>query len=369
MPQSISNINVRLYINAFLLSLIVLHTLLLHFVLDISIANSIADAAVTYLSLYQIAFAMHLLLHNRLPKFTQIFIIILVSMAIAIGWIYLYSWLIEYLYDEHAAYLRFWNDSKFVRTVVGWVVLCNLMVLLFLSQSLTDEAAEQERTSYNEQLKKDAELLKLRQQINPHFLFNTLNSVNALIALAPDKAKQMIEQMSVYFRNSLKREENTLITIREELDDLNTYFDIEKLRFGSRLEISKIIDEDCKGYKIPPFLLQPLVENAIKYGLYGTIGACLINIEINTAAIQGQNYLHFTISNNFDKSSVQPKGTGFGLNFIRRRLYLLYARNDLLETSISSANNKSDENIFIFRARLIIPVSYSNNEYKSNNNR
>ena len=109
------------------------------------------------------------------------------------------------------------------------------------------------------------------------------------------------------------------------------YLDIEKIRFGHRLQTEIIISESAQDSLIPALLLQPIVENAIKFGLYDTTGDVLIKIFAN----QENNQLSITFSNPFDPETASPaRGTGFGLASVQRRLYLLFGRNDILQTFV-----------------------------------
>ncbi|HSZ84740.1 MAG TPA: histidine kinase, partial [Puia sp.] len=165
------------------------------------------------------------------------------------------------------------------------------------------------------------------------FLFNSLNSINALIAVKPEEARKMIQQLSDFLRGTLRKEDQQWVNLSEELQYLKLYLDIEKVRFGHRLSDEIICEEAAQTMKLPPMLLQPIVENAIKFGLYDTIGD--ITIRIN-AAIK-EDHLEVIVENPFDPETSHPKqGTGFGLNSVKRRLLLLFARNDLLQTKIEN---------------------------------
>ena len=119
----------------------------------------------------------------------------------------------------------------------------------------------------------------------------------------------------------------------EEIKHLHLYLEIEKVRFGHRLKTEISCQDEAKKMMLPSLLLQPLVENAIKFGLYDTIGEITIRLEAKSA----ENLLHIRVENPFDPETSQTKpGTGFGLNSIQRRLYLLYGRNDLLSTHKNS---------------------------------
>jgi LytS/YehU family sensor histidine kinase len=139
----------------------------------------------------------------------------------------------------------------------------------------------------------------------------------------------MITQLSEFLRGTLKKEEHFWNTLEVEIQHLQLYLDIEKVRFGHRLQTDVSYNNEAMTLKLPAMLLQPLVENAIKFGLYDTIGNVLITIR----AAAENNYLKIVIQNPFDPETSQPlKGTGFGLSSIKRRLFLLFGRHDLLST-------------------------------------
>ena len=176
---------------------------------------------------------------------------------------------------------------------------------------------------------RDAELSGLRQQFQPHFIFNSLNSISALAGTDPTLARKMIEQLSDFLRGTVKKESNQLVPLKDEFNHLQLYLDIEKVRFGHRLVATVNADETALAMKIPSLVLQPILENAIKFGLYDTVGEVVISLE---ARVDG-NSLIVEIKNPFDPTSSVPKsGTGFGLSSIQRRLSLLFYRNDLLTT-------------------------------------
>jgi LytS/YehU family sensor histidine kinase len=209
-----------------------------------------------------------------------------------------------------------------------------LLTVIWYNRIEQDE--REKRKQDLEKLAKDAELFKLRQQLQPHFLFNSLNSINALIGLRPDEARKMVQQLSDFLRGTLKKEETQWVTLQEELQYLQLYLDIEKVRFGNRLTTTMEVEEPATGLKLPALLLQPVVENAIKFGLYDTTGETLIKLY----AVKDENNLVIKVLNPFDPETSSPRqGTGFGLKSVQRRLYLLFARTDLLITG-------AKENIF-----------------------
>jgi len=206
-----------------------------------------------------------------------------------------------------------------------------------------DEMETKRRKMETERLSKEAELSKLRLQLQPHFLFNSLNSISSLAGSRPEQARKMIQQLSDFLRGTLKKDDQQLTPLRDEFAHLQLYLDIEKVRFGHRLKSEMTCTDDVAEMKLPALLLQPIVENAVKFGLYDTIGEIIITI----SAFDDDGSLKIQITNPFDPTTSRPRtGTGFGLSSVNRRLYLLYARNDLLVT-------ETRENTFI--TSLTIP--------------
>ena len=232
------------------------------------------------------------------------------------------------LLTEGTEYESFFSRSLLIRGATGFLVISCAALVGVLWYTLNDQQEAEKRRTDADRLAKDAELNNLRQQLQPHFLFNSLNSINALVGSQPQKARTMIHQLSEFLRGTLKKEQTEWISLEEELQHLQLYLEIEKVRFGYRL--STIIDNDTKDKKLPVMLLQPVVENAIKFGLYDTTG----DIEISLAAKEENHYLTIEVKNPYDPETSSPrKGTGFGLSSVERRLYLLFARKDLLKTA------------------------------------
>lgn len=175
-----------------------------------------------------------------------------------------------------------------------------------------------------------AELDNLHQQIQPHFLFNSLNSIGALTELNPSEANRMIHLLSDFLRGSLRKDIQTLVALNDEIDQAKRYLEIEKIRFGQRLNVSFEIDETCIEAKVPPLIIQPVLENAIKFGLYGSTEDVMIQLNFNCQ----QNCLRIEIINPYDAEWVHERhGKGFGLTSIQRRLSLVYNQHDLLKTT------------------------------------
>lgn len=227
------------------------------------------------------------------------------------------------------AYYEFLNRSMVIRTLYGWMMISLISTISWLWSSVREQQEMEVRNAATEKLAREAELSRIRQQLQPHFLFNSLNSISALAGTRPEQARKMIQQLSDFLRGTLKKDDQQLVTLSEELDHLNLYLEIEKVRFGHRLKTSTHCDEAATVMKLPSLLLQPVVENAIKFGLYDTTGETEITIEGKAA----DGYLILRVQNPFDPATAIPRqGTGYGLSSIQRRLYLLFARQDLLTT-------------------------------------
>ncbi len=245
---------------------------------------------------------------------------------------------ISFLLAKGLLWLIFKDDAHFMQSqsqstgiqfgILFLLIGCmSLMSLLWFTQE--EQQTMSERKADSERLAREAELFKLRQQLQPHFLFNSLNSISALTGTQPEKARHMIQQLSDFLRGTLRKDDQQWSTLEEEIEYLRLYLDIEKVRFGYRLQTEITYTEEALLLKLPALLLQPVVENAIKFGLYDTYGEVLIKLD----ALKENNYLKIIVQNPFDPETSQPlKGTGFGLSSIQRRLFLLFARQDLLKT-------------------------------------
>lgn len=237
------------------------------------------------------------------------------------------------------------NAFHTVRIVLAVLMSMLMLALAWMQSARKTSTDDDERKLAVEKLAREAELASLRQQLQPHFLFNSLNSINALIGTQPEKARAMVQQLSDFLRGTVKKDDSQLVPLFEELQQLRLYLDIEKVRFGHRLATEIDTDNTSLQAKLPPLLMQPVVENAIKFGLYDTIGETVIRVKTFVENTQ----LVIEVENPFDPTTATPRhGTGFGLSSLQRRLYLLYARNDLLQT-------RQTENTYITQIRIPQP--------------
>jgi sensor histidine kinase YesM len=201
----------------------------------------------------------------------------------------------------------------------------------------------QERTVKETELKNlvtEAELRSLKFQINPHFIFNSLNSMSALTEIDPKKAKQMIIKLADFLRYTLANNDRQQNTLNEELKNIKLYLDIEKIRFDDKFIYVEELHEECGKTEIPSMILQPLFENAIKHAVYETLDA----VTIKLTCTRQDDFLKITLCNNFEGES-HKKGAGVGLKNIKDRLSLIYQQDNLME--IKKENGKFIVNIFI----------------------
>jgi len=196
-------------------------------------------------------------------------------------------------------------------------------------------------TEWQNQIRK-TQLSALKTQINPHFLFNTLNSIASLTLINPEKAHGMVIALSDFMRYSLRKQQDDMVTLEVELNNIGLYLQIEKIRFGNKLLYRFDVEEGCKHHLIPNLILQPLFENAIKYGVYETSNP----VEIILEARKFPNEMEIKVINDFDPESIPVKGEGVGLVNINDRLRLLYGSSRLL----SIEREKTQ-----FSVKLVIP--------------
>jgi two-component system, LytTR family, sensor histidine kinase AlgZ len=195
---------------------------------------------------------------------------------------------------------------------------------------LTFEASrDAERNALESQVSaREAEVRALRAQLNPHFLFNSLNSINALVGTDPEGARRMCESLGDFLRRTLALGSRDSVMLQEELALLDRYLAIERVRFGDRLRVEQYVESGADRCLVPPLLLQPLVENAIKHGIAERVEGGTVKIG---ATVAGQ-VLRLSVENELDEDSVRRPGEGVGLQNVRRRLDALAARDARLDT-------------------------------------
>lgn len=227
-----------------------------------------------------------------------------------------------------------WQEYIFpyepVRGTVSFLVLLISSLYWWTTKNEATQLKIQQQLIEKERALTAAELDNIHRQLQPHFLFNSLNSIGALTILEPKEAHRMIQMLSAFLRGTLRKDIHQLVSLEEELKQLRLYLDIEKVRFGHRLTTEITQDENCEEAKLPALIIQPVIENAIKYGLYGQLNSILISVSITC----DQKLLRVSISSPYDETYVAASaGSGFGLSSIRKRLSLFFGQTDLLTTT------------------------------------
>ena len=305
-----------------------MHVLILHNVLDfnwpVGVQDGVISTAILSISIWGILLLIRAYPTTAAITLYALFVALLVAGVTTLAQYETLRWAVK---SDNEMYMQWLLHTLPIRFLIIWIFNIWVASVSAFRKNMAALDARFQKQADASILLKEAELFKLRQQLQPHFLYNSLNSISALIMISPDRAQEMIGKLSDFLRSSVRRESENTLPVEEELRYIQSYLAIESVRFGDRLQVhfEKEYTDDAT---IPPFLLQPILENAIKFGLYGNTGVVDIIIHI---VLEG-TMLIITITNPFDPDMQPPKGTGFGLEGIQRRLYLVYARTDLLET-------------------------------------
>jgi hypothetical protein len=226
--------------------------------------------------------------------------------------------------DNHGLMFMLTSPSWYrYGNIMGNAAICLLGILVILSLfgqlALSKEKLRLERL--------DSELLAvklqtLQWQLNPHFVFNCLNTVSALLKSAPGKADRVLMKFSELLRMTLREQEQVYTSVSSEMEYIHRYLDLETIRFEDRLKLKIEADEEALNGSMPSLLLQPLIENAIKHGIARIPGPALITISVSRAS----GHLVFTVHNTSSRkyAKAQSASNGLGMRNIQERLVTLY---------------------------------------------
>jgi two-component system, LytTR family, sensor kinase len=211
-----------------------------------------------------------------------------------------------------------WDLTATVALWWGMLLATGVWSLLYVrfSERRQQEVREEEL----QRTLREAHLLALEAQINPHFLFNALNSIRALVEIDPPRAQDMLTRLSNVLRNGLRRLSEHTVTLGSELEAVSDYLALETIRFADRLHASVVANAGLAGYRVPPMVLQTLVENAVKHG----VGQVSGRAELAVSATGDDQTLVIAVRNTGKLASTRPPGGGMGLQNTRERLKLLY---------------------------------------------
>ncbi|HTQ53907.1 MAG TPA: histidine kinase [Bryobacteraceae bacterium] len=238
-------------------------------------------------------------------------------------------------------------DARFRPHVPLFFGMGVLLYLLSAGMHYALASAEESKEALSREMQamvtaRDAELKALKAQINPHFLFNSLNSISALTAVDAARAREMCVMLSDFLRRSLRMGERESVPLREELALAQNYLGVEKVRFGGRLRVAQEVGEGCAESLVPPLLLQPLVENAVKHGIASMVEGGAVELK----AWRVENALHLRVENPFDPEGSTARKNGLGLEIVKRRLLARYG--DRADMAIQSEQNR-------YRVEILLP--------------
>ena len=341
--------SVLLYL-LFASTITILYLNLITFEIESSISISIADAIVFNILLAALGLSfwyssVYLSIENN--KISKVILTHFGGgILISVVWLALGYFVVISLVNDTETFGNFFIKTIKSRFIIGILYYFLLTAFYYI---VIYYSGFQERTLKETELKNlvtEAELRSLKFQINPHFIFNSLNSMSALTEIDPKKAKQMIIKLAEFLRYTLANNDRQKNSLNEELKNIKLYLDIEKIRFDDKFVYVEELHEDCGKTEIPSMILQPLFENAIKHAVYETLDTVTIKLTCN----RKDDFLKVSICNNFEGES-HKKGAGVGLKNIKDRLKLIYHQDNLME--VKKESNKFIVNIFIPLEKIV----------------
>lgn len=233
--------------------------------------------------------------------------------------------LIPYYFLSSASLADVLDPIAFFAGIVNWMRYAGVWIIIYFLYQLMERKRDIEESKLrSENLARTAELELLKTQLNPHFLFNSLNSIKALVTLDPAKSKDAIVKLSELLRFTLNYSMQELIPFNDELLEVKKYLALEQIRFGERLEVSYEIDDTALNKLMPPTVLLSLAENAIKHGIAKQSGRGQLTLK---AGLSGKC---FNIAMTNTGTLVSHDGKGIGLRNVRKRLESLYGNQAAL---------------------------------------
>ena len=274
----------------------------------------------------------------RKGRFWQFVLVYLLGLVIGFEFSY---WLVSLIFNFHYSFQGHLGDYR-ISLLIGFVVSTIIYFYVGQQTALNARLKEKELDLVKaKQLITQAELQTLQSKINPHFLYNALNSIASLIHEDAGKAEDMTLKLSRLFRYSINSPQENMAAVTEEMEIVNTYLEIEKIRFGDRLSFTMYIDKQAMNNNIPRFLIQPLVENALKHGLNEMASNGELKIMITR---EGEN-IALSIADN-GKPFPAELNVGYGLQSTYDKLTLLYGER--YEVQITNTPEK--------QIRILIPA-------------
>ncbi|MFA5328631.1 MAG: histidine kinase [Prolixibacteraceae bacterium] len=310
---------------------------------DVPLTYSLLDSGTNYV-LYPVlgSSIWYSIRYNSLEEVTvgRLILFHFIAASILCGlWVYLSYAIYKPFISTNANFLTQGLPSKIFAGYLMYIIFLVFFYAVNYYESLKEKIKKE---SEYKTLIREAELQALKSQINPHFLFNSLNSISSLTISDPEKAQEMVINLSTFMRYSLMHSEKEMVLFSREFENIKLYLNIEKVRFGKKLNAEFEIDAHCLNAEIPNMILQPLYENAIKYGVYETTD----QVTIHTKCECDGKILIITITNDYDANTLKRRGEGIGLRNIRKRLEIIYNKPDLMKLTDTKTS---------FEVQLIIP--------------
>jgi len=353
----IQKINKKFILYAFIIWIfwIIFYAFLFSFNVRIGFLMSLFISAQTYIPyVFLSIFIWYICKIIPFGKFSApVFIIFhfIISLLLSVVWLCL-IYVPWFLAEGKQIFSTLTQGNYSATAIIGWQYIFGILIYFIIAgiyYTIIYYRQYKEKVFVEAEMKlltRDAELRALKMQINPHFLFNSLNSINALVTKNPKLARKMIELLSDLFRISLDLKDKILLPLKNELEFAHKFLAIEKIRFSDRLIIHEDIDSSLLDKKFPALILQPLLENCIKHGITEKRGKCSIVMEIKP---ENSDRIQCLISNTGKNTiTVNKIKHGTGLKNIQHRLRLLYDNNYMFFID----NAVSDK----FTVKIIIPT-------------
>jgi two-component system, LytTR family, sensor histidine kinase AlgZ len=236
------------------------------------------------------------------------------------------------------------SSAALTTLIVGLGALAYLLSVTvhYVLQAYEESAASSRKALEADVAHREAELRALRAQVDPHFLFNSLNSISGLIVPAPERARLMCQLLADFLRDSLTLGGSRRIPLAREVGLAEQYLRVEQVRFGQRLAVETSVDADCADVPVPPLILQPLVENAVRHGIATRLEGGVVEIAVRRAGDRA-----VVVVRNPRDVEGSRRGTGFGMEIVRRRLAATFG--DRASLAVEAAPET-------YRVSLTVPV-------------
>ncbi len=325
--------------------ILIAHTFILTFNFILPIEVALADA-ITFNFVFAIcSLPFWYIIRYVIPskyKNTNILINhITCASLLILTWIFISNYLLNIFIGNNQHYIDFLGASLSIRTPLGILLYLLTIAVYYIIQYYNDLQEKVVNEARLKELISQTELSLLKSQINPHFLFNSLNSISSLTIIDPLKAQEMVIKLSDYLRHTISNQTDRLAPLVSELEQIKRYLEIEEIRFSDKLELDWNIRDLNKNVLIPTMILQPIFENAIKHGLYDATDRVTIGIE----GRPNEECYSLSISNNYEDKIAKKSSTKIGLNNVKERLRIIYNSDSIIQ--ITNRDNQYIVNLNI----------------------